>query len=119
MRWITRTTVWFEQRLKLKAIWDATGGHLVPPDAKWWYVFGSGTLMFFMIQIITGICLAFVYVPSADQAYASLEYLNYEQPLGWLLRAIHAWSANGMVLMMLLHMTHNNRNVFYNYPATS
>ena len=52
----------------------------------------------------TGICLALVYVPTADQAYQSLEYLNYQAPLGWFLRALHFWGSNGMVLVMTLHL---------------
>jgi ubiquinol-cytochrome c reductase cytochrome b subunit len=114
--WIAKTGRWFEDRLKLKATWAATAGHLVPPDAKWWYVFGSATLMFFLVQAVTGVCLALVYVPAADNAYASLEYLNYEQPLGWMLRSIHAWSANGMVLMLLVHMTRVFLTGSFKYP---
>ena len=102
---LARIGSWFEERLQLGTLWAATAAHVVPPDARWWYVFGSATLMFFILQIVTGICLALVYVPSADDAYASLVYMNDVQPLGWLLRAIHLWSGNGMILMMLLHMT--------------
>jgi ubiquinol-cytochrome c reductase cytochrome b subunit len=73
-------------------------------SASWFYVFGSGTLLCFVIQIITGICLAFVYVPSASDAYASLEYLTYKLTLGWLLRAIHYWGSTFMVAIMTAHM---------------
>jgi ubiquinol-cytochrome c reductase cytochrome b subunit len=58
----------------------------------------------FAIQVVTGICLAFVYVPSSNEAYISLEYLNYHQPLGWYLRALHSWGSNFMVALMFLHM---------------
>src|ERR1700752_105398 len=79
--------------------------HPVPRrTASWWYTFGSATLALFMLQIVTGICLAFVYVPSADEAYKSLLYLNYEAPFGWFLRAVHFWGSNGMVAVMTLHM---------------
>ena len=54
---------------------------------EWWYVFGSASLTMLIIQIVTGIALAMVYVPSADQAYASLLCLNYDHPCGWFLRA--------------------------------
>ena len=53
------------------------------------------------IQIVTGIGLALVYVPSADKAYESLLYLNNEQPLGGLLRAMHYYAGSGMVVMVL------------------
>jgi ubiquinol-cytochrome c reductase cytochrome b subunit len=97
--------LWIDNRLHLSKLFDATAGHPVPASAaSWFYVFGSGTLLCFVIQIITGICLAFVYVPSASEAHASLEYLTFKQPLGWLLRAIHYWGSNFMVAIMTAHM---------------
>ena len=97
---------WIDARLHVSALYASTAGHTVPASAaSWFYVFGSGTLTCFMLQIVTGICLAFVYVPSADEAYTTLEYLNYQQPLGWYLRALHFWGSNFMVSIMAIHMT--------------
>jgi ubiquinol-cytochrome c reductase cytochrome b subunit len=102
---LRRTALWIDNRLHLSKLFDATAGHPVPRSAaSWFYVFGSGTLLCFVIQIITGICLALVYVPSASDAYASLEYLNYNLTLGWLLRAIHYWGSTFMVAIMTVHM---------------
>ena len=56
------------------------------------------------MQIITGILLSLVYVPSAGEAYDSLEYLNYVQPLGWYVRALHDFFANAMVFMLICHL---------------
>jgi ubiquinol-cytochrome c reductase cytochrome b subunit len=96
---------WFEERTGLGAILAIPMGHRVPANtASWAYVFGSATLILFVLQIATGICLGLVYVPAADQAYESLEYLNYEAALGWYLRAVHFWGSNAMVLVMTLHM---------------
>jgi ubiquinol-cytochrome c reductase cytochrome b subunit len=103
---LRRIALWIDDRLHLSKLFDATARHPVPASAaSWFYVFGSGTLLCFVIQIITGICLAFVYVPSASEAYASLEYLNYKLTLGWLLRAIHYWGSTFMVAIMTAHMT--------------
>jgi ubiquinol-cytochrome c reductase cytochrome b subunit len=97
--------LWIDERLYISKMYAATAGHTVPPSASsWFYVFGSGTLLCFMIQIVTGICLALVYVPSAGEAYTSLEYLNYQQQFGWFLRAMHNWGSNFMVAIMLLHL---------------
>ena len=91
--------------------------HPVPRrTASWWYVFGSATLALFALQIATGMCLALVYVPSADQAYQSLQYLNDQAALGWFLRAVHFWGSNAMVLVMTLHMIQVFLWGAYKYP---
>ena len=96
---------WFEERLHIQKLFEATAGHKVPASTNsWFYVFGSATLTCFILQVITGICLAFVYVPSADQAWNSLNYLNHHQFLGWFLRAFHNWTSNFMVAMVSLHL---------------
>ena len=94
---------WFEERTGLGEALAPAATHPVPRrTASWWYVFGSATLALFVLQIATGICLALVYVPAADQAYDSLRYLNDQAAFGWYLRAIHFWGSNGMVLVMTL-----------------
>ncbi|HJX90886.1 MAG TPA: cytochrome b N-terminal domain-containing protein [Pyrinomonadaceae bacterium] len=97
--------LWIDERVYISKLFAATAGHTVPrKSGSWFYVLGSGTLLCFVIQIVTGICLALIYVPSASEAYSSLEYLNYQQQLGWFLRAMHNWGSNFMVAIMLLHM---------------
>ena len=89
---------WIEERAGIGAVVQPILAHRVPRStASWWYVFGSATLALFMLQIATGICLGLVYVPSADEAYQSLQYLNYQAPFGWYLRAMHLWGSNAMV----------------------
>jgi ubiquinol-cytochrome c reductase cytochrome b subunit len=97
--------LWLDERLHLKRLFESTAGHTVPASAgSWFYVFGSGTLLCFVIQVLTGMCLALVYVPSASEAWTSLIFLNYEQYLGWYLRAVHNWGSNFMVAIMTLHL---------------
>jgi len=108
---------WVDDRLHLTKLYESTAGHHVPQSASsWFYVFGSATLLCFMIQLATGIMLAMVYVPSAAEAYTTLEYLTFQQHLGWFLRGVHYWGSNFMVGIMLLHMTQVFLFGAYKYP---
>jgi ubiquinol-cytochrome c reductase cytochrome b subunit len=105
VRLIRSALGWLDARLRLGAAIRDTAAHPVPRrSASWWYVFGSGAFTLFLLQIATGICLALVYVPSADEAFRSLEVLNFQQPLGWFLRAMHGWGSNFMVALVLIHL---------------
>src|SRR5260370_24982045 len=96
---------WLDARLHLGSTIAEVAEHPVPrSSASWWYIFGSATLVVFILQVVTGICLATVYTPAADRAWDSLIYLNYQQPLGWYLRALHGWGSNFMVALMFVHM---------------
>ncbi len=111
---------WLDARLYLRAALMPMLTHPVPRKIAgplgWWYVFGSASLTLLVVQILTGIGLALVYVPSADKAYESLLYLNYEHPFGWFLRALHYYAGSGMVVMVLIHMTQVFLHGAYKYP---
>src|SRR5215475_5730851 len=97
--------LWLDERLHLTKLFESSAGHTVPASSgSWFYVFGSGTLLCFVVQVLTGICLALVYAPTASDAWTSLIFLNYEQYLGWFLRAVHNWGSNFMVAIMTVHM---------------
>ena len=65
MNRLRAVAVWLDERLHLTKLFESTAGHTVPESAgSWFYVFGSGTLVCFVVQVVTGICLAFVYVPA-------------------------------------------------------
>src|SRR5258708_33289834 len=119
-RWLHAVGEWFDARLALRESLGPMLGHPIPKaDAGpkgWWYVFGSASLTLLMIQIITGIGLALVYVPAADKAYESLLFLDYEQPLGWFLRALHYYAGSGMMVLVLAHMTQVFLHAAYKYP---
>jgi ubiquinol-cytochrome c reductase cytochrome b subunit len=109
--------LWLEERLHIVKLFEATAGHKVPSSTNsWFYVFGSGTLLCFVLQIVTGTCLAFVYVPSSNEAWTSLQYLNNEQYLGWFLRAVHNWGSIFMVAIMTMHLVQTFLFGAYKYP---
>jgi ubiquinol-cytochrome c reductase cytochrome b subunit len=102
---LSRIGNWFDQRLQLGNAIRESAEHPVPTkSASWWYVFGSAALTIFMLQVVTGILLALMYVPSAAEAWNSLQFLNHSVTLGWFLRAVHGWGSNFMVAVVLIHM---------------
>jgi ubiquinol-cytochrome c reductase cytochrome b subunit len=96
---------WLDQRLQLGTPIREVAEHSVPREtASWFYVFGSAALTIFGLQIVTGILLALIYVPSAGEAWNSLQILNHGVSLGWFIRALHGWGSNFMIAIVLIHM---------------
>jgi len=105
MRLISQVGEWLDARLRLASGIRETAEHRVPSQtASWFYVFGSGALVIFGMQVVTGILLALVYVPTAGEAWNSLQSLNHSISLGWYIRALHGWGSNFMVAVVLIHM---------------
>lgn len=96
---------WFEDRLGLgKPIIDAAEHEVPASTASWWYVFGSAATVLLFLQVVTGVLLGLVYLPSAGQAWASLEFLDHSVKLGWFLRALHGWGSDFMIAIVLIHL---------------
>lgn len=69
-----------------------------------WYYFGGITLFLFSVQVMTGILLLFYYKPTAAEAYESVKFITTRVEFGWLIRSIHSWSANLIVLSAFIHL---------------
>jgi len=96
---------WFDDRLQLGRPAMETMAHPVPRQtASWFYVFGSAALTVFGLQVVTGILLAILYVPSASEAWNILQVLNHQVSAGWFMRALHGWGSNFMLAIVLIHM---------------
>jgi ubiquinol-cytochrome c reductase cytochrome b subunit len=96
---------WLERRLGLIEPLTKAAEHPTPSNsASWWYVFGSAATVLLMLQVMTGILLALVYSPSANEAWGSLQVLNHNIALGWYLRALHGWGSDFMIAIVLIHM---------------
>src|SRR5215469_15118549 len=96
---------WFEQRLGLGAPVIESMEHHVPSNtSSWFYVFGSAATVLLLLQVMTGILLALVYAPTADNAWSSLQFLDQNVKLGWFLRAMHGWGSDFMVAVVLIHL---------------
>jgi len=96
---------WIDLRLGLVRPLTEAATHPTPANsASWLYVFGSAATVLLILQVVTGILLALVYSPSANEAWNSLQVLNHSIPLGWYLRALHGWGSDFMIAIVLLHM---------------
>ena len=117
MRLIKSIGEWLDARIQLGSSIRETAEHPVPREtASWFYVFGSAAFVVFMLQIVTGIMLALIYVPSAGEAWNSLQTLNHNVALGWFIRGLHGWGSNFMVAIVLIHMVQVFLFGAYKYP---
>jgi cytochrome b6 len=101
----TRVAEWFEERLDLASVREFAAHKRVPWHSHTiWYYFGGITLFLFGIQVATGILLLLYYRPSPREAYESVQFIVTRVQFGWLIRSIHSWSANLMILSAFIHM---------------
>ena len=93
-----------DERIGHRHLVDEALNEPIPGGASWAYVFGSATLILFMVQVVTGLVLAMYYSPSATDAWASVAYIEREVALGSVIRGLHHHTAGAMVVMAVLHM---------------
>ncbi len=94
-----------DERLELAPLVEFAEHKVVPQHRhSWAYYFGGLTLFFFMVQVATGILLLLYYRPTAEAAFESVQFIVTRVPFGWLIRSIHSWSANLMILSAFAHM---------------
>ena len=96
---------WIDARFPLTKMWEEhLSKYYAPKNFNFWYFFGSLALLVLVIQIITGIFLTMNYKPSAEEAFASVEYIMRDVEWGWLIRYMHSTGASAFFLVVYLHM---------------
>jgi quinol-cytochrome oxidoreductase complex cytochrome b subunit len=106
---------WVENRLHLGPFIGALLHVRIPSDAKTFYL-GGITLFLFGIQVVTGTLLALYYSPTPDTAYESVLSITSDVEFGWLIRSVHHWAANLMILFLVLHVLRIFVQAAYKYP---
>lgn len=96
---------WLAERLPLAEVETAIEHKTVPQHRhSVWYYLGGMTLFFFGVEVVTGILLLLYYRPSSAEAYDSVQFIMTRVPFGWLIRSVHAWSANLLVAAAFVHL---------------
>ncbi len=102
---LARLHQWLDQRYHLDDVIHFARKKTVPVHgATMWYYCGGAAMFFFVVQVITGILLMMYYIPSSDGAYESIQFIMAKVQFGWLIRSIHCWSANLMILFAFVHL---------------
>ena len=100
---------WLDDRYPFTKAVDESMYQRVPNFANaFYYCFGGMVFILVAFQLLTGILLALYYVPDGTgnpaPAYTSVNYIQNSVYLGWLIRGVHFWGANILIIMVLLHM---------------
>lgn len=93
-----------DERLPIDQAFKKAMQHRLAPQVGWRHALGGIAYLLFILLVVTGVLLAIHYRPSAQEAYASIRHIVSEVSFGWLVRDLHAWSANLLVLALLAHM---------------
>ena len=109
------STSWLDERTGLRSIYETIFLRKIP-KVNWWFTLGSATLFVVVNQFVTGILLTVYYVPSVQDAYDTVIYIDNTLPLGWLVRGLHHWGATAMVALAILHMLRVIVHGAYKYP---
>lgn len=95
---------WLDDRTGYRDLVHEALFERIPGGARWRYVWGSTLVFAFVTQLITGIFLWMSYSPSSRSAWESVYHIQYEMQLGWLLRGIHHYMAQMMIVLLVLHL---------------
>jgi cytochrome b6 len=101
----SRILQWLDERVGWSGLAEQLEHKTVPTHRhSYWYYFGGVTLFLFGVQVVTGALLLLYYRPSANEAFESVQYIMTQVEFGWLVRSVHSWAANLMVLTAFAHM---------------
>jgi len=85
--------------------------HLHPPSiparqSRWRYTLGAGGTAVFLVLvlIVTGALEMFYYIPTTGEAAASIQTIAYLVPFGGLVRNLHFWSAQLLLIVSAVHL---------------
>src|SRR5688572_32609492 len=101
---IRSLTDWLDSRTGFRRITNDALYERIPSGARWRYITGSMLVVAFVTQAVTGIFLWMAYSPSSQTAWESVYYIEHQMVGGSLVRGIHHFMAQAMVVLLPLHL---------------
>lgn len=102
---MSRFMRWVDARLPVSRLFEEhLSKYYVPKNFNILYFFGSLALLVLVNQLLTGIWLTMYYTPTAEGAFASIEYLMRDVDYGAILRQMHSTGASAFFIVIYLHM---------------
>jgi ubiquinol-cytochrome c reductase cytochrome b subunit len=95
---------WLDDRTGYRELTRAALYEHIPGGSRWRYVWGSTLVFAFTVQAVTGVFLWMCYSPSSQTAWESVYHIQHEMQGGWLLRGLHHFTAQAMVVLLALHL---------------
>lgn len=103
--WLIGLRDWVDARLPIMRAWNThMGQYYAPKNFNFWYFFGVLSLLVLVNQLLTGIWLTMSYTPTAEGAFASVEYIMRDVDYGWIIRYMHSTGASAFFAVVYLHM---------------
>lgn len=109
---------WLQERIPITGVElrELTNEPVPNHLKRWWFALGGTPAYLFVIQIVTGILLAFYYEAAPQRAYESIQYITNEAAYGWYFRSLHKWGATFMIAAVILHQTRVYFTAAYRKP---
>ncbi len=118
--WLTLSTGFLygelDERLDFRLALQKALKKPVPKHVNFWFCFGGITFFLFLLQIGTGIMLLMYYQPTIERAYESVVHITNNVPFGWLMRGLHHWASNIIMITMFIHMLRVYFHAAYKQP---
>ncbi|WP_165233960.1 cytochrome b N-terminal domain-containing protein [Aquisphaera insulae] len=107
---------WVDDRTGYRAFVRTFSDQVMPGGARWRYVFGSGLAAVFLVQAFTGLMMMLAYSPSSNAAWGSVYYISHEMWMGWIIRGLHHFGAQTVMVLLGMHLVQTLLSGAYRRP---
>jgi ubiquinol-cytochrome c reductase cytochrome b subunit len=113
---LRRASDWLEERTGWRAGMRSWLDHPIVGGAPWAAALGASVAACFFVLAVTGLVLMTAYSASPQSAWASVHYVQFVQERGWVVRGLHHWAADALLVLAVVHVAHGALSASYRRP---